>query len=100
MLWDWDRPDPRAICHVPTQKERIFASRCDPFAAAAAAAAEAPAFAGRLVLAGKGFARVYATDELAAGGMTAGRHGDVQLKLPGRERAVAQLSVGFLHGGS
>jgi hypothetical protein len=57
-------------------------------------------FAGRLVLVGKGFSRLYRTEVLASAPRSgAERRGDTQLKLPGREHSVAQLSIGFFMGG-
>jgi hypothetical protein len=116
-LSDWQKGV--ALCHVPTLKERIFGARCDPYfdpyrylgangaqapdtapAAAGGGGGGAAEFAGRLVLVGKGFARLYETEVLAtAPSSGAERRGDTQLKLPGRERSVAQLSIGFFMGG-
>ena len=99
VMWDWERGI--ALCHVPTQKERIFGSRFDPFTSRSddlTASTSGQDFHGRLVLAGKGFLRLYHTEELVASGLGE-RHGDVRLPLPGRERAVSQLSVGFLRRG-
>ena len=89
VLWDWERGV--ALCHVPTQKERIYACRFQP----SYPSDGGRPFAGRLVLAGKGFARLCETALLAESG-TAQRRGETKLALPGRERAAAQLAVGFL----
>ena len=120
-LSDWQKGV--ALCHVPTLKERIFGARCDPYfdpyrylgANGAQAPDTAPMaagggrggrgggaaeFVGRLVLVGKGFARLYRTEVLATAPRSgAERRGDTQLKLPGREHSVAQLSIGFFMGG-
>ena len=110
VLWAWEKGE--ALCHVPTQKERIYACRfmpsTIPAASASAAVSAEPAsgassalrsYAGRLVLAGKGFARLCVTEELAEAGLGQ-RKGETKLALPGRERAAAQLTVGFLQTGA
>ena len=93
VLWAWERGE--ALCHVPTQKERLFACRFAPLFPASNCSAAGP-YAGRLVLAGKGFARLADTHILARAGVGA-RQGETKLMLPGRERATAQLSVGFVN---
>ena len=94
VLWDWRKGV--ALAHVPTHKERIFACRCSPYAPAdATAATGGGAPAAELVVAGKGFARVYRTEEVAAGRALRG----TQLKVPSKERAAAQLTAGFTSDG-
>ena len=94
VLWRWEKGE--ALCHVPTQREPVYGCRFGPAAAADGAAAAAAGE--RLVLCGKGFARAYSFEGVAAG--TADRPASTKLALPGRERSMAQLCIGFLgaHG--
>lgn len=86
VLWNWQQGV--ALCHVQTQKERLFACSCNSLFGAGGAPASA--FSGQLVLVGKGFARAYNAETLVE------KRISTKLALPGRERAVAQLAVGFV----
>jgi WD40 repeat protein len=85
VLWDW--ANGRALAHVQTHKEPVYALcslQCAPGSAA-------------FVAVGKGFGRIFRVEHHASsGGAAAGRASDVSsvpLKLAGREKVAAQLAV-------
>jgi len=97
VLWDWRAG--LAKCHVLTHRERLYGLRSAPWSPPPRPTNALVEYRGEededawVLAVGKGFARVYRTNELP------GRHG-IKLALPGRERAAALLSIGFSKEGT
>ena len=98
VLWDWRAGV--ALAHVLTHRERLFGLRCAPWLPTQPVVDADSGVGGEgairddawIVAVGKGFARAYRSSKLPS-------HHGMKLALPGRERAAAILSVGFVRQG-